>query len=123
MNKYLILLVLWLASCIGAYFYGVGNKPAPEVKEVVKTEVKKEKVTEIVEVPGKRTIVIREVENQRTNVIKQEGKKDQYILSVSKSLVTDSYNVQASKKVFGDVFVGVYSNIGNEYGVSLGITF
>lgn len=122
MNKYLIILVLWLLSCVGAYFYGVGNKPQPEIKEVVKVETKREKITEIVEVPGKKTIIIRETENQISNSVKEKS-KDKYIVSVSKSLVSDSYQVQASKKVFGDIFIGAYSNIGTDYGLTVGITF
>lgn len=125
MYRFLILSALWIISCVSAYFYGVGNKPKPEIKEVVKIENKKERVTQIVEVPGQKVTIIKEVETQTTNSNKELSptKKDQYVLSVSRSLVDDKYSAQVGKKVFGDLYLGAYSNMGSDYGLTIGITF
>lgn len=124
MNKYIVMGVLWLASCTAAYFYGLGNKPEPETKEVVKTETLTKTITKIVETPGQKITIIEVVEKKNSESNKQTTpQKIDWAIGLGRSVQEESYLLQVNKFVTKNIYVGAYGITTGTGGVVVGVAF
>lgn len=128
LNKYVVILLAWVFTCVLAYMYGMekANVQKPEqTKKEETTDKETQVITEIIERPGEKITVIKEVEVTKTQVkVDIKEKKLDWAMAVSKSINKDNeYMFQVNKRIVGDVFVGAYGTTSSNFGVTVGVTF
>lgn len=125
MNKYLIVLVIWCISLVGAFFYGKkASTPSPGQVSQQETSKNKEVITEIIEKPGEKRTIIKEVEvsKVKTNTEIRIEKSNWYI-SASKSLKENEIILNVNRRIIGNVFMGGYISNNKDIGITVGVEF
>lgn len=124
----LLLVVLLAVTHYGTYWYG-SQKPA-EVRIVEKEVIKKDVITQIVEVikpDGSKeikTIVIdksTETNSKKTDVMPQRPKD--WLVGAYYKVTDPAYGISANRRVLGPIFLQVAADTGRNLTVGLGMEF
>jgi hypothetical protein len=123
----LLLVALLAVTHYGSYWYG-SQKPA-EIRTVEKEIVKKDVITQIVEVlkpdgtkETKTIIVDKSTEKSTKNVEVTQSKKDWLVGAYYK--VTDpAYGITVNRRILGPVFLNVSADTGRNLAVGVGLEF
>lgn len=128
LNKYTVVLLVWALTCVSAYQYGTKksmNNGPEQIKKEETTDKEVQTVTEIIERPGEKITIIKEVETVKTvNKLDIKEKKLDWSISMSKSLNKDNeYVFQVNRRIIGDVFIGAYGTTNSSAGITVGVSF